>query len=98
MTCARNYIHIYVPHHAHTHKTDFAALAGLDYTAIINRPITLSAGMQTIQIAVDLTVDQLFENNEMFQGILSIISGESVSLSPGTAEATIIEGEGMYMQ
>ncbi len=54
--------------------------------------------MQTIQIAVNLTNDQIFENNEMFQGILSIISGESVSLSPGTAEATIIEDEGMYMQ
>ena len=51
--------------------------------------------MQTIQIAVNLTNDQIFENNEMFQGILSIISGESVSLSPGVAEATIIENEGM---
>ena len=53
--------------------------------------------MQTIQIAVNLTVDQLFENNEMFQGILNLITTERVSLSPGTAEATIIEDEGMYM-
>ncbi len=49
--------------------------------------------MQTIQIEVDLTVDQLFENNEMFQGILSLTPTEGVSLSPGTAEATIIEDE-----
>ncbi len=54
--------------------------------------------MQTIQIAVDLIVDQLFENNEMFQGILNLLTTESVSLSPGTAEATILENKGMYMQ
>ena len=53
--------------------------------------------MQTIQIAVDLINDPIFENNEMFQGTLTIISGERVSLSPGTADATIIEDEGMYM-
>ena len=89
------------PHtHTHTHTpthTDFAAMAGLDYTSIINMPIILSAGMQTIQIAVELINDTIFENNEMFQGILTIISGERVSLSPGTANATIIEDEGMYM-
>ena len=53
--------------------------------------------MQTIQIAVDLINDSIFENDEMFQGTLTIISGERVSLSPGTADATIIEDEGMYM-
>ncbi len=53
--------------------------------------------MQTIQIAVDLSVDELFENNEMFQGILNLLTTESVSLSPGTAKATIIEDESMYM-
>ena len=63
----------------------------------MNMPIILSAGMQTVVITVNLTNDQLFENNEMFQGILTIISGERVSLSPGTANATIIEDEGMYM-
>ncbi len=53
--------------------------------------------MQTIQIAVDLSIDELFENNEMFQGILNLLTTERVSLSPGTAEATIIEDDGMYM-
>ncbi len=53
--------------------------------------------MQTIQITVDLISDSIFENNEMFQGTLTIISGERVSLSPGTADATIIEDNGMYM-
>ncbi len=72
-------------------------MAGLDYTSIMNMPIILSAGMQTIQIAVDLINDSIFENNEMFQGTLTIISGERVSLSPGTADATIIEDEGMYI-
>ena len=72
-------------------------MAGVDYTSIMNMPIILSAGMQTIQIAVELINDTIFENNEMFQGTLTIISGERVSLSPGTANATIIEDEGMYM-
>ncbi|XP_064387533.1 uncharacterized protein LOC135335856 isoform X2 [Halichondria panicea] len=72
---------------------DFAAMAGVDYTSIMNMPIILSAGMQTIQIAVELINDTIFENNEMFQGTLTIISGERVSLSPGTANATIIEDE-----
>ena len=53
--------------------------------------------MQSIDISVELNPDQIFENNEVFQGILTIISGERVSLSPGTANATIIEDEGMYM-
>ena len=53
--------------------------------------------MQSINIAVELINDTIFENNEMFQGILTIISGERVSLSLGTANATIIEDEGMYM-
>ena len=72
-------------------------MAGLDYTSIINMPIILSAGMQSINISVELINDPIFENNEMFQGILTIISGERVSLSPGTANATIIEDDGMYM-
>ena len=53
--------------------------------------------MQSIDISVDLNPDQIFENNEMFQGTLTIVSGERVSLSPGIANATIIEDEGMYM-
>ena len=72
-------------------------MAGLDYTSIINMPIILSASMQSIEIPVDLNPDQLFENNETFQGILTIISGKRVSLSPGTADATIINDEGLYM-
>ncbi len=91
-------VYIYHPltHTHHTH-TDFAALAGVDYISVINMPIILSAGMQSINISVDLNNDPIFENNEMFQGILTIISGERVSLSPGTADATIINDEGMYM-
>ncbi len=72
-------------------------MAGVDYTSVINMPIILSAGMQTIQIVVDLNNDPIFENNELFQGTLTIISGERVSLSPGTANATIIEDESMYI-
>ena len=53
--------------------------------------------MQSIDISVELNPDQIFENNEMFQGTLTIVSGERVSLSPGTANATIIEDDGMYM-
>ena len=91
-------MHIISQYYIHTcTHTDFAAMAGLDYTSIINMPIILSVGMQTIQIAVELINDPIFENNEMFQGTLTIISGERVSLSPGTANATIIEDEGMYM-
>ncbi len=84
-------------YHSPTH-TDFAAMGGLDYTSIINMPIILSAGMQSINIPVDLINDLMFENNEMFQAILTIVSGERVSLSPGTADATIIEDDGMYNQ
>ncbi|XP_064387566.1 uncharacterized protein LOC135335869 isoform X2 [Halichondria panicea] len=72
---------------------DFAAFAGVDYISVINMQIILSAGMQSINIAVELINDTIFENNEMFQGILTIISEERVSLDPGTASATIIEDE-----
>ncbi len=53
--------------------------------------------MQSINISVDLNNDPIFENNEMFQGTLTIISGERVSLDLSTADATIIEDEGMYI-
>ncbi len=67
-------------------------MAGLDYTSI-NMPIILSAGIQSgLEISVELMSDPIFENNEMFQGKLTIISGDRVSLSPGTANTTIIEG------
>ncbi len=72
-------------------------MAGMDYISVINMPIILSAGIQTINIPVELINDPIFENNEMFQGTLTIVSGKRVSLSPGTANATIIEDEGMYM-
>ena len=51
--------------------------------------------MQTIMITVDLNDNHIFETNKIFQGILTIISGERVSLNLGTADATIIEDEGM---
>ena len=67
-----------------------------NYTSVIDMSFILSAGMQTIQISVNLNPDQLYENNEMFQGILSLITTDRVSLSPGTADATIIDGGGLY--
>ncbi len=94
------HIIISIVHSPRTHpfsQTDFAAMAGLDYTSIINMPIILRAGMQTIGIAVELTPDQQFENNERFRGILTIITTDRVSLDLDTANATIIEEEGMYM-
>ncbi len=50
-----------------------------------------------MQIAVNLTVDSIFENNEVFRGILSPITTERVSLSPDTADAVIIGDEGIRM-
>ncbi len=87
-----------MPTHTHTHThthTDFAALAGLDYVLVINMPIILSAGIQTINIPVDLINDPIFENNEIFQSTLTITSGERVSLSSSTADATIFEDDGI---
>ena len=71
-------------------------MAGLDYTSIINMPIILSAGMQSIDIPVDLINDPIFDNFEMFLGILSLVTTDRVSLSLGTADATIIDSNGMY--
>ncbi len=93
-------VYIYHPL-THTHITHTQILllwlVHVDYISVINMPIILSAGMQSINISVDLNNDPIFENNEMFQGTLTIVSGERVSLSPGTANATIINDEGLYM-
>ncbi len=80
----------------HTH-TDFSAVADQDYFSVIDMSMILSAGMQSgLEIPVELINDPIFENNEVFQGKLTIIRGERVSLSPGTVDATIINDDGMY--
>ncbi len=44
----------------------------------------------TFEIQVPITNDGLFEQDEMFQGLLSLVSGERVSVDIDVANATII--------
>ena len=83
-------------YYSHAH-TETAAMAGQDYTSIINMPIILRPGMQTIQITVNLIDDQLIEINEVFRGTLSLVTTDRVSLGLDNADATIIEDESIYM-
>ncbi len=43
------------------------------------------------EIAVELMHRNVLEKNETFRGVLNIVSGERVTLSAGTADATIID-------
>ena len=67
------HIIISIVHSPRTHpfsQTDFVAMAGLDYTSIYQHA-NHSEGRHAnhTNIAVDLTPDQQFENNERFRGI-----------------------------
>ncbi len=44
----------------------------------------------TVQIRVPINNDDLFEQDEMFQGLLSLVSGGRVSVDIDVANATII--------
>ncbi len=43
----------------------------------------------TVQIRVPITIDGLFEQDERFQGLLSVTSGERVSVDINTADAIV---------
>ncbi len=70
--------------------------ASLDYTVIPGRRITLHRNMMTAQVSVPLVNDNLFEEDEVFTGELSLISGERVTINVGTARATIFNDESEY--
>ncbi len=46
--------------------------------------------MTMIKIEVPITNDDIFEQDERFQGLISIVSGERVSVDIDVANATII--------
>ncbi len=50
----------------------------------------------TVQIRVPITNDDLFEQDEMFQGLISIVSGERVSVDIDVANATIIASKNTH--
>ena len=50
---------------------------------------------ERVNVSVNLIDDNLIEGEEDFKGILTLISGENVTISPGNALATIVDDEGM---
>ena len=68
------------------------ALGGSDYVGRSNLQLTIS---KSINVPVNLIDDNFFEGEEDFNGILTLISGENVTISPDNALATIVDDEGM---
>ena len=68
------------------------ALGGSDYVGQSNLQLTIS---KSINVPVNLIDDNFFEGEEDFNGILTLISGENVTISPDNALATIVDDEGM---
>ena len=68
---------------------DGSAIAGEDYTSK-DSVLTLSAGDTETTIVVNITDDDLFENEEMFTVVLSGAPA-GVTLTPDTAEVTITD-------
>ncbi len=69
------------------------AIVDVDYTAIAGMQITFNSTMITVDIAVNIIDDIEIESDEIFRGLLTLISGERVSVGVGTADATIIDDE-----
>ena len=68
---------------------------GSDYTGQSNVLLTFNAATRSIQVDVDLINDRVFEMDEDFNGILTLVSDSpSVTIAPGNALATIIDDEG----
>ena len=56
--------------------------------------LTFNAGTTSLNVSVDLRDDNLYEREEDFNGNLTFVSGERVTVSPDNALATILDDEG----
>ncbi len=72
------------------------ATANLDYTVISELMFILNGSMMTVQIPVPIVDDDIFESDETFIGLLSVISGERVTVDIDMANATIIASMNEY--
>ena len=66
------------------------ATAGLDYNAIFGAMFILNGSMMTVQISVPIVDDDIFEENESFRGLLTLISRERVTINVDTADVIIL--------
>ena len=71
-------------------------LAGLDYTAVLNREIVFNALTTTANVPVEILDDDIFENAEQFNGLLNAITLPSnVEIEPEVAVGVILEDTGV---
>ncbi len=76
--------------HIHSLTAQFAT-AGIDYTAISDGRFILKEDMTTVQIEVKIRHNSKYEQDEKFQGLLSLVSGERVSVDINSADTIIID-------
>nr|WP_316829064.1 Calx-beta domain-containing protein [Pedobacter miscanthi] len=75
--------------------TNGTATAGLDYTAT-NGTLTFPAGSAagaTLTFTVPVIDDNIVETNETFNGVISNVSGNLVTIATNTATTTIIDND-----
>ena len=71
------------------------AVAGSDHVGRSNVLLTFNAATRSIQVEVELIDDNVFERDEDFNGVLSLVSSSpSVTIGPDNALATIEDDEG----
>ena len=75
------------------------AMNGSDYVERSNVLLTFNATTRRIAVTVDLIDDNLFEQEEDFSGIVTLISdSQRVTISPDIALATIIFDESRQIE
>ena len=67
---------------------------GIDYDGRSNVLLTFNAATRRLNVSVDLRDDNIYENEEDFNGVLTT-SSPRVTISPDNALATIEDDEGM---
>ena len=66
-----------------------------DYVGQSNVMLTFNATTRSVQVEVDLIDDMVFETDEHFNGILTLVSDSPrVTIDRGSTVATIVEDEG----
>jgi len=76
-------------------STDISALAGEDYTALLDVAVVLLAGQTSVNIPVTILGDLIAEPTETFSGTISLheANGQQVIISTTTATGTITDDD-----
>ena len=83
-------------------NTLYYTAGGIDYDDFDNTQVTLPAGETVVDFNVIIIDDNFIETNEIFSGMLSIVTGDSQVIIDGTADTATVtildEADSKFLQ